>query len=336
MPNWLQSPEDIQSFMGLIETYLQADLKNAPSRGYTTWHPSAFGKCLRKMMYQRYSDMGLIETPEQKVKSNMIRLWALGHDVQARWERYFTDLGILRGVWQCKSAHCRLFDDNGIYTGESGISIEKAPGKARRYGDDEIQGVFKPEKCICGNREFKYHEVAVRDKEMNLVGHADMVLDFSRLDESKLDGVKKLFNRDFLPTDVVVVDLKTCNQNSFRNKVMKKGPDFGYQVQLTIYANLLDCSYGILIYECKNDSLVKAFHIPRNADTWFKEIRRQALAMNVMVEKKKLPPPRPCSKKNYECDYCEYSGRCFASDIWGSEELGQIRRSFYGKLLMED
>lgn len=338
MSQWLRVPEDIQAFNGLIDDHIQHGIVSQPPRGYATYHPSAFGKCLRQMKYLEYAEAGHIPMPVPSAESRMARIWALGHDVQSRWERYFTDLGILRGVWECVSPHCMKFSDEGDFYADQKIKTNNA-GKLfrRRFGEDDLQGCFKPEKCACGSTEFSYHEVSVKDKDMNLFGHADCILDFSRLDESQLEGVKRTFNMDNLPKGVVVADLKTCNLNNYRNKVQKKGPDLGYQIQLTIYANLLDCEYGILIYECKNDCALKTFHIPRNEDTWWLLLRKQAALMMNMTPKKRLPPPRPFSMEDYDCKYyCEFKDICKKSGIWECPDLKEKRKKFYGNLLEPD
>jgi hypothetical protein len=107
-----------------------------------------------------------------------------------------------------------------------------------------------------------------------------------------------------------------------------------YRVQLTIYANLLDCEYGLLIYENKNNSDTASFKIERNSDTIFATIERQALKLNELAKFKKLPPPRPADKDDWECKDCPFATLCHKTGgAWDDPKLKDRRKVFYGKLL---
>jgi hypothetical protein len=312
MSEWLQVPEDVSSIIGAVDTIIQKNEVSKSSRGYETYHPSSFGNCLRLMQYLRYADMGLISVNKEIVESRMIRLWDVGHSCQSRWEDYFTQMGVLRGYWKCANENCSTI-----------------------FGQEEKRGIFKPKNCSkCGYKKMYYEEVLACDKELNISGHADMILDFSNFDRSIFNGTSLPFSIDKLPQKPVVVDMKTCNCKSWSSQVTRIGPHFYYQVQLTIYTNLLDCEFGVLIYEKKDDSSVKAFKIPKREDTWYQEIRRQAKMMNEMISLKKLPPPRQITKDNYECGRCPFMTCCHKSKVWDDEEkLKEQRRAFYGNLL---
>jgi len=332
---WLFVPEEVRAFNYLMDDYMQVHNKNGPPRGYERYHPSAFGKCLRQMQYYRYAQQGFLPMPVQSVESNMLRLWEVGHHTQSRWEKYFSDLGIIRGVWRCVNPLCKSFKDDGSgYKSTEELDQSVLDIRPRVYGKEEKCGVFKPERCACGCTRFDYEEIHVEDKEMNLDGHCDMILDFSNLNMSKFEGFKTSFSADQLPKGIVVADMKTCNQYAWDNKVMKVGPSLEYQIQLTIYANILGCDSGLLIYENKNDSKTKAFKIPKNEDTWFPVIKEQARLMNEMVPHKKLPPPRSFTKSDYDCKYCPFAQTCHASKVWDDEmTLKEKRKKFYRNLL---
>jgi len=336
MSQWLFVPKEIRAVMNSVDDYLQVREKGAPPRGYEMYHPSALGKCLRSMQYARYAERGWIDVEEKSAESRLLRLWETGHATQARWEKYFTAMGVLKGVWTCANPFCAVFGDDGDYQGsfDTGAEVLKNAGPPRVYGKDVLTGVFKPEQCACGCTRFFYDEVSVFDKELNISGHADMILDFSDFDPHLLDGVPMSFDVDDLPRGIVVADMKTCNKYAWDKKVTSVGPSLEYQIQLTVYANLLGCECGILIYENKNDSKAKAFKIERNEDTWWLTIKKQIKMMNGMVELKKLPPPRPLTMSDYECKNCPFSKYCHASSIWEDEEkLKEKRKRFYKNLL---
>lgn len=323
---------ETQSILELIDTYCRWRKNNEYPRGYKIYHPSAFGKCLRNMQYLRYSEDGLkgMVLPSEDFSGKQIRLFDKGNKMHSRWAQYFEEIGILRGIWQCANPACKYVDDNGSI---SGVPLESIMHRERprMYGKEETLGIFKPEKCICGCKDFVYHEVLVKREDLNMYGHADMILDFSNLDDKKFNDVKVTFDMSAFPKKPIVVDMKTCNDFSFSK--LSSGPDLAYQIQLTIYANILDCEYGVLIYENKNNSEAKAFRINKNTETAFAEIERQAKTMDEMAKHHILPPPRPSSKDCYECKKCLFRGLCLNSSIWDDDNLNKLRKEFYGSLL---
>jgi|TARA_Y100000310_G_scaffold344276_1_gene456157 hypothetical protein len=303
-------PKDVTSILGIVDTYIRwRQVEDQDKRSYAHYHPSEFGKCLRRAQYKHYADLGLIESEPQAFDSQKLRLFGKGHNMHARWQRYFTGAGVLRGVWQCSNWQCR-----------------------KEYGREERLGVFKPEKCECGCGHFHYNEVHVSDETLNFKGNADLILDFSNLDAKRFSGVRVAFNKDHLPDGPVVADMKTSNQNQFRDRVKGSGPHPEYIIQLLIYIHILDCEYGLIIYENKNNSDVACFKIERD-EKKFELIKEQVTKLNQMVAEKYLPPPRPLTKADYECKYCEFSPLCHKSSVWNMPDLEKIRKDFYKDLL---
>jgi len=313
--NFFVVPPEISAITGVVDTYVRWRHANGKPRGYEIYHPSAFGKCLRLMQYLRYEERGFLKSKSNEIDSKLARLFDKGHNMHERWTRYFEAIGVLRGIWECTNPMCQTPDH-----------------RPRRYGVEEKIGCFKPEECSCGNKNFKYQEVAVQDKKLNLYGHADMVLDFSNFDKDRFAGTTLAFNIDHLPKTPVVVDMKTANDYRYQ-QLMRKGPGLDYRIQLVIYANILDLDYGVLIYENKNTSAVAAYKIEKDTDLIFSQIQQQAETMNNMTDLKLLPPPRPAEKDDYECNYCSFKSICHGSKIWEDPELHKKRKNFYGTLL---
>jgi hypothetical protein len=119
--------------------------------------------------------------------------------------------------------------------------------------------------------------------------------------------------------------------------VAKGNPHFDYIIQLTIYANILDCDFGILMYENKNDQTTCSFRVDLNPPL-FAKVCEQAEKMNAMVDVEGddgevlhlLPPPRPKNQNDKQCKYCKYKDRCFASSVWDDPDLDAERLKFYG------
>jgi CRISPR/Cas system-associated exonuclease Cas4 (RecB family) len=294
------------AFSKIIDAFLQwNNSSGSEHRSYSVFHPSAFGKCLRKMQYQKYAEEGIIPKPVVIPEPRMIRIWDTGHSMHSRWAMYMEKLNILRGVWKCK------------YCGDL-------------LGNNEKLGIFKPEKCDkCSCSSWDYQEITVEDKNLNMYGHCDQVLDFGVINNnfknsSQAEDVKDLFS--LLPSKPIIVDMKTIGKNQW-NKIDRQA-HFYYIVQLTIYLHILDLDMGIIIYERKDDSEIKMFRVERNDDMW-NIIQQQAKMMISMVSKKTLPPPRPDSKSDFDCKYCEYSDICHASPVWDNPKLEEMRRKFY-------
>jgi len=332
-----RTPEDAASILGTVDTYLRWREINGNQRKYSVYHPSALGKCLREMQYKKYADCGYITPIKEELESRIIRLFEKGHNMQSRWERYFTNMGVLRGFWVCANPYCFNYDDHGKHN----LVWNNPSQKVRRYGENNIIGVFKPDMCICGCEKFYYKEVCATAPELNISGNADFILDFSKFDSSAFNGVFKSFNEDNLPSNPIVVDMKTINKNGFENlSDFNNPPSLGYQIQLLIYTHLLDCEYGLLIYECKDNSNIKAYKIEKDEKSW-NLIQKQA---KLMIEMSKitaddgkllclLPPPRPNKKSCWECKNCVFKKRCHKSSIWKDEGLERKRKDFYGHLL---
>ncbi len=361
--------KEVAALMGVIDTYCKFKSVNGKPRNYKVYHPSALGKCLRQMQYQRFAEDGIagLSLPIDPPESRMVRIWDTGHSMHHRWEQYWTEIGVLRGVWQCSNPICRAFDDNGEFLGTDKVkeindlyatmkketptesfevAQDKEKGRARaallprKYGKENKIGVFKPEACKCGCNDFVYHEVNVVHEEYNIFGHADQILDFSNFDADQysdenneaINAVKRTFDPRDLPTKPIVVDMKTMKDRKFK-MLQREGPDLVYRVQLKSYCNILDLEYGVLIYENKDNSETASFKVDRSAETDWPIIEKQIKLMNKMYNKKLLPPPRPLRKDDFECKYCDYSDVCHNSKIWGDPELNDKRVNFYGRLL---
>lgn len=337
-----ENPPEVQSIANVMNTFLRWKSANGPPRGYEVYHPSAFGNCLRKMQYQRYVDRGHLKIEPQQHEAKTVRIFDTGHSMHARWSHYWEELGVLRGIWECSNPCCHLWNDNGDYTGDhdscsfvkDGLpGVVKTPAHPpRRYGIEDKLGVFKPSTCCCGSRHFRYHELSVDDKELNFHGHIDQILDFSHFPGGDIfrqgNGVKVLFRDEDLPKKPILNDMKSINSFGFKSK-LDRGAPFGYKVQVNIYIHLLDLEYGLLYFENKDDSSTKIVHVEKDDALW-EIIKTQAKQMNEMVDDKLLPPPRPSTKDDFECRYCEFQSICHTAGIWNDPELEDKRRKFYG------
>ena len=325
MSKYARVPDNVSNILKVIDAGIKYEHANKPPRGFLKYHPSAFGSCLRKMQYSKYSEMGIIDVPEEQFAPKQIRIFDNGHSMHDRWVEYAEKCGILRGRWICSNSFCSKFDKNGNFDNSRELD------RSRMYGGDDLLGVFKPEKCVCGCNKFIYQEISVDSEELNMHGHADMIWDFSNFDVSKYEEFIPI-NVSELPKKPIVVDMKSIKNQKF-SQLSNFGPSLEYQIQLTIYANLLPVEYGLLVYENKDNQETAVFQIDKNTETIFNQIKKQAIQMQKISDKKLLPPPRPGSKDSYECSYCPFKKLCHKSSVWKDPDLDQKRKSFYGNLL---
>ncbi len=329
------TPPEVTSIMNLIDTYIRWNtVTTRQDRKYDYYHPSEFGKCLRMQQYKHYAWKGLIKVRYPDPDSQKHRLFHKGHNMHARWADYVDRIGdILLGRWKCKNPLCYMFDDTGKI--KDVYSLEKIyKNNKTRIVKGKNGPIFRPKKCICGCSDFGYLETQVKAPELHIKGNADLVLNCRHLKEERFKGVRISYNQKFLPlkNSKVVIDMKTCGSNAWKNQIMAKGAHKDYLIQLTIYVHILDCDYGIIAYENKDNSKMAWFQVPRN-DVWWEIIQNQAKTMFEMRKSRKLPPPKSASKKDFSCNYCDFKKLCHQSKIWDSPTLNNKRREFYKSLL---
>ena len=124
-------------------------------------------------------------------------------------------------------------------------------------------------------------------------------------DHLNMDAFKDVlvkFDKRFLPQDgrKVVIDMKTIGSNAWKNQVLSRGVHKDYIIQLISYIHLLNCDYGIVIYENKDDSQLALFKIERNDNLWG-VIKFQLEEMVKMRETGSLPYPKATSKIDNMC-----------------------------------
>ena len=165
-----------------------------PNGLYLTDHCVITHNCLRTQQYKHYVELGLLKVEYKPMDSKILRLFDKGHNMHGRWANYFDDIGgILRGRWKCKNISCFMFDDDGKL--KKDLTSKKtskifADGKSRVYGKGEESGIFKPSICKCGCKNFEYLELSVIDEDLNIKGHADLIIDCSNLSIDRFKGVR--------------------------------------------------------------------------------------------------------------------------------------------------
>jgi CRISPR/Cas system-associated exonuclease Cas4 (RecB family) len=254
------------------------------NRGYSHFHPSAFGGCIRSLALQYYSELDDSFKPNTQISPNFVRICDAGHAFHHRMQHDMGANGILRGYWKCRSC--------GKVHGK-----EEEPDKSRPIG------IFIPETCEClegkendkrrGIDLFEYEEIFLQSEpEYNFKGNTDGILEFERGN----------------PDSRYVIDFKTINCDRFP---FLKAPDNKYIVQIHIYMWLTGVHKAIIFYEEKNRHELKEFIIKYDEDL-VENIKLTAKKLKKVLEMGKLPKrPTKYRKDSSPCKYCDFLSVCY-------------------------
>jgi len=91
----------------------------------------------------------------------------------------------------------------------------------------------------------------------------------------------------------VLLELKSINDKGFKALIDIPKPE--HLVQVQIYLNLAGIENGVVLYENKNDQVLKAFKVLKNVDTW-NAILERCLRIQSMVP---LNMPTHCTGEFY-------------------------------------
>jgi len=265
----------------LVKSYMTKKALNN-SRRFNIFHPSAWGVCLRKIAYQYYNDEQpfVIRGPND-VDDRLERVFDNGHSTHARWQNYLDQAGVLRGVWRCSNPFC-----------------------GRRYGSEELLGIFNPSavegwKCECGSPErLGYEEPHVKSTaEYNFEGHCDAIIDVT--------GTPFAQNSKY---DIFVADLKTMKDELYMDLTE---PKTEHVVQVNIYMWILNLQGAVVVYENKDNQQLKEMFVPRDDDL-IEKIKAQATWMMELIAAKKLPfRPNGYTRSKFPCRFCEFVDYCY-------------------------
>lgn len=276
--NILKQPAKVE----MLTRSFMVEKKLTNTRKFDIFHPSAWGSCLRKIAFQFYNEQKqFYQVQPHEVNLKMERIFDNGHKVHARWEDYLDKSGVLRGAWKCENPIC---------------------GKV--YGKDIHLGIFNPArvlkdwKCSCGCKSTHYQEMTVfSDKMFNFYGHVDAIVDVRHTAFAKGDEL-----------DIFVVDFKSMRSDFFEELTYAK-PE--HVVQVHIYMWLLNLQGAVLVYENKDNQLLKEMFVPRNEELITK-IKSQAVWMLEVLKANKLPPvPDGFTRSQFPCMLCEFQKLCY-------------------------
>lgn len=269
------------SLVALVNRYITNKALGSDRR-YDTFHPSAWGSCLRAVAYQYYnSECRFKPKTESDVDQRMERLFDNGHYMHARWQKYLSESGIIRGYWSCKK--CDMW-----------------------YGMDQKLGILNPKlgdprswPCPCDPSLLHYEELLVKsDPRYRFEGHVDAVID--------LRNTPMATGRS---SDLFVVDFKSMKDSYFSELRYAKHE---HVIQTHIYMWLLDINAAMVLYENKDNQNVKEMFVPRD-EKIIDQIKEESVWMIKVLGHGRLPPrPKGANRSKPPCLFCEFKDICYS------------------------
>jgi len=271
---------------------------NNGDRDMTHFHASQWDKCHRQIAYHYYYAKGYIDLDESSIKNTidakLERIFENGHNVHARWNRYFRNTNAILGCWRC--VQCK-----------------------KLIGDDLALGCLEPNKpCSCGCKEdYKYEEVGFFDEETMWGGHVDAILDIDLYRKYQKSFLLKIDDTDKeVETQnadkYLIVDLKSINPMQF-NKLENPLP--GHITQMQIYLYLSNLKYGKFIYEDKGSQSTKEYLVVRD-EHMLAVKKEEAIWLKFVLTNddkgvRRLPNRKYNSRSHRDCLRCKFRGDCW-------------------------
>lgn len=234
--------------------YISQDYRNNQDRDYSYWHPSSFGMCGRKNIFDYYN-----QDPKNNISSydyislRSIEIFETGHlthhKIQNRLSKIKDPFPILYGNWKCQAC--------GFFIKES-----------------EPYGTVRPASCPnCKKNNLKYEEVHVSNEEYNVGGHCDAIIKLSPKHEFQ------------------IIDFKTAGAFTWKKYIEEENSPINYHiVQLNAYMWLLGINSGYILYENRDKLIHKEFFIQRD-EYIVDRIKHQLKYLNYHVSNGTVPPP---------------------------------------------
>lgn len=245
-------------------------------------HPSDLAKndwCPRATYYKMTDET--VSNPDS-VALRRMNIFAEGHAIHEKWQKWLWMTGCLVGKWSCNSC------------GEGWMG--KSP-------------LVCPE---CMSVDIKYREVDLYDEDYQIIGHADGEWEDSQgraLIEIKSIGLGTI--RWDAPNLYEGFENGELSLDELWKRI--KRPLLPHRRQINLYMYLRKVDQAIVIYEWKPTQEVKEFHLSYD-EALVKPMLEGAKSV-VEAVKLGIAPDRPIqARKSGMCKFCPYKDNC-----WGSK-----------------
>ena len=250
-------------------------------------HPSAIAKALWCPRQTWYQITGQEKTNKGKPLSfRMENIFAEGHDIHDKWQRWLWALGVLYGAWQCRDC-------------------------------DHFWFALAPEHCQkCQSTHLRYREVPLVNGDHDLLGHGDglIVDDLGRaLIEIKSIGLRSV------EIEAPALWLRYVEEGWDLNRLWREirypFPSHLRQGNLYLYMAQslgIDVPEIVFLYESKFNQAVKEFTV--RVSSRILDPLLEGCRTVIRGQKSGFPPERPdwaTDSTHPECGLCHYKNDCW-------------------------
>lgn len=223
------------------------------------------------------------ESDPQSMSLKRMNIFAEGHNIHDKWQRWMQKTGNLYGKWSCSSC-------DYVWEGKS------------------------PDQCpLCKSDDFKYREVSVSSDRYRIIGHADGVwqdADGVAVVEIKSVGLGTI--RWDAPKLYEGYESGDLSLDDLWKKI--KRPLTTHRRQVNLYMMCLGIEDAIVIYEWKPSQDVKEFHIKYDPSL-IQPILEGIDEVIDCLDDGFTKPSRPASATHKSCStcrFCPYKTLCWS------------------------
>ena len=278
------SAKDTQRILSKIEVALALEQAERNSHRDTKhFHSSEMAKdewCPRSTWYKI---MDTEESDPQSMNLKRMNIFAEGHNIHDKWQRWMWKAGGLYGNWRCNTCSAEF----------SGTS---------------------PEGCnTCGSDDIKYKEVPLHSERYRIVGHADGVWEDA---QGKAVVEIKSVGLGTIRWDAPKLYEGYANGDLTLDDLWKriKRPLTTHRRQVNLYMMCLGIEEAVVIYEWKPSQDVKEFHLKYDKELVAPILDGIDYVIDCM-ESDEVPvrPDSATHKSCSTCKFCAYKTHCWST-----------------------
>lgn len=278
------SAKDNQRILPRIEAALAIEQAERNSHRDTKhFHSSEMSKdnwCPRSTWYKI---MDTEESDPQSMNLSRMNIFAEGHSIHDKWQRWMAKAGGLYGNWKCNAC------------------------------DATFEGT-SPDGCNhCGSDDIKYKEVPLYSERYKIVGHADGVWEDVK---GKAVVEIKSVGLGTLRWDAPKLYEGYADGNLSLDDLWKriKRPLTTHLRQVNLYMMCLGIEDAVVIYEFKPNQAVKEFHIKYDKNLVTPILEGIDYVLDCMEENTVPSKPVTATHKSCAtCKFCAYKTHCWST-----------------------
>jgi len=277
------SAKDTQRILPRIESALAIEQAERNSHRDTKhFHSSEMSKDMWCPRSTWYKIMDTDESDPQSMNLSRMNIFAEGHSIHDKWQRWMAKAGGLYGNWKCNAC------------------------------DAQFEGT-SPDGCNhCGSDDIKYKEVPLYSERYKIVGHADGVWEDSHgkaVVEIKSVGLGTL--RWDAPKLYEGYAEGKLTLDDLWKKI--KRPLTTHLRQVNLYMMCLGIEDAVVIYEFKPNQAVKEFHVKYDKTLIAPILEGIDYVLDCMEDNS--VPSKPVTATHMSCatcKFCAYKTHCWS------------------------